>query len=124
MLSLEPAKTFNLLPEGANPHCFEIATAALVYYVGENLARADGGTPGYGSSVLVSGLGQDVARMWEMAIQHALMPGIAKGMSHGGHYSHHSMNFMVKHFGAYAKTLRMFSGGGWGTHKYRNAVWL
>ncbi len=116
VLSLEPAKTFNLLPEGANPHCFEIATAALVYYVGENLARADGGTPGYGSSVLVSGLGQDVARMWEMAIQHALMPGIAKGMSHGGHYSHHSMNFMVKHFGAYAKTLRMFSGRGGGTH--------
>ncbi|XP_058605722.1 serine/threonine-protein kinase D1 isoform X2 [Onychostoma macrolepis] len=89
VLSLEPAKTFNLLPEGANPHCFEIATASLVYYVGENLARADGGTPGYGSSVLVSGVGQDVARMWEMAIQHALMPVIAKGISHGGHHSHH-----------------------------------
>uniref|UniRef100_A0A8C2PVQ5 Protein kinase D1 n=1 Tax=Cyprinus carpio TaxID=7962 RepID=A0A8C2PVQ5_CYPCA len=50
VLSLEPAKTFNLLPEGANPHCFEIATASLVYYVGENLARAEGGTLGYGSS--------------------------------------------------------------------------
>ncbi|RXN20733.1 serine threonine- kinase D1-like isoform X2 [Labeo rohita] len=89
VLSLEPAKTFNLLPEGANPHCFEIATASLVYYVGENLARADGGTPCYGSSVLISGVGQDVARMWEMAIQHALMPVIAKGISHGGHHSHH-----------------------------------
>ncbi|KAK2878699.1 hypothetical protein Q8A67_019490 [Cirrhinus molitorella] len=89
VLSLEPAKTFNLLPEGANPHCFEIATASLVYYVGENLARADGGTLGYGSSVLVSGVGQDVARMWEMAIQHALMPVIAKGISHVGHHSHH-----------------------------------
>ncbi|XP_056090022.1 serine/threonine-protein kinase D1 isoform X1 [Rhinichthys klamathensis goyatoka] len=84
MLSLEPAKTFNLLPEGANPHCFEIATTTLVYYVGENLA-----TSGYGSSVLVSGVGQDVARMWEMAIQHALMPVIAKGISHGGHHSYH-----------------------------------
>ncbi|XP_059375027.1 serine/threonine-protein kinase D1-like isoform X1 [Carassius carassius] len=89
VLSLEPAKTFNLLPEGANPHCFEIATASLVYYVGENLARADRGTPGYGSSVLISGVGQDVARMWEMAIQHSLMPVIAKGISHGGHHSHH-----------------------------------
>ncbi|KAK7142233.1 hypothetical protein R3I94_011808 [Phoxinus phoxinus] len=84
VLSLEPAKTFNLLPEGANPHCFEIATTTLVYYVGENLA-----TSGYGSSVLVSGLGQDVARMWEMAIQHALMPVIAKGISHGSHHSYH-----------------------------------
>ncbi|XP_026119293.1 serine/threonine-protein kinase D1-like isoform X1 [Carassius auratus] len=89
VLSLEPAKTFNLLPEGANPHCFEIATASLVYYVGENLARADRGTPGYGSSVLISGVGQDVARMWEMAIQHSLMPVIAKGISHSGHHSHH-----------------------------------
>ncbi|XP_055027380.1 serine/threonine-protein kinase D1 isoform X1 [Misgurnus anguillicaudatus] len=89
MLSLEPAKTFNLLPEGANPHCFEIATTSLVYYVGENLARADVGTSGYGSNVLVSGVGQDVARMWEMAIQHALMPVIAKGISHGGHHSYH-----------------------------------
>ncbi|KAG1972644.1 serine/threonine-protein kinase D1 [Pimephales promelas] len=84
VLSLEPARTFNLLPEGANPHCFEIATTTLVYYVGENLA-----TSGYGSSVLVSGVGQDVARMWEMAIQHALMPVIAKGISHGGHHSYH-----------------------------------
>uniref|UniRef100_A0A672QK24 Serine/threonine-protein kinase n=1 Tax=Sinocyclocheilus grahami TaxID=75366 RepID=A0A672QK24_SINGR len=95
VLSLEPAKTFNLLPEGANPHCFEIATASLVYYVGENLARADGGMLGYGSSVLVSGVGQDVARMWEMAIQHALMPVIAKGISHGGHHKEVSISISV-----------------------------
>ncbi|XP_026142101.1 serine/threonine-protein kinase D1 isoform X2 [Carassius auratus] len=95
VLSLEPAKTFNLLPEGANPHCFEIATASLVYYVGENLARAEGGTLGYGSSVLVSGVGQDVARMWEMAIQHALMPVIAKGISHGGHHSYHNVSISI-----------------------------
>uniref|UniRef100_A0A673IGG6 Serine/threonine-protein kinase n=1 Tax=Sinocyclocheilus rhinocerous TaxID=307959 RepID=A0A673IGG6_9TELE len=95
VLSLEPAKTFNLLPEGANPHCFEIATASLVYYVGENLARADKGMLGYGSSVLVSGVGQDVARMWEMAIQHALMPVIAKGISHGGHHKEVSISISV-----------------------------
>uniref|UniRef100_A0A8C1ISB8 Serine/threonine-protein kinase n=1 Tax=Cyprinus carpio TaxID=7962 RepID=A0A8C1ISB8_CYPCA len=95
VLSLEPAKTFNLLPEGANPHCFEIATASLVYYVGENLTRADRGTPGYGSSVLISGVGQDVARMWEMAIQHSLMPVIAKGISHGGHHKEVSISISV-----------------------------
>nr|XP_005158873.1 serine/threonine-protein kinase D1 isoform X1 [Danio rerio] len=89
VLSLEPAKTFNLLPEGANPHCFEIATTSLVYYVGENLSRADGGSSGYGSSMLVSGVGQDVAHMWEMVIQHALMPVIAKGISQGGHHNYH-----------------------------------
>ncbi|XP_036449915.1 serine/threonine-protein kinase D1 isoform X2 [Colossoma macropomum] len=86
VLSLEPAKTFNLLPEGANPHCFEIATTSLVYYVGENLSRLE---DCHGSSMLVSGAGQDVARMWEMAIQHALMPVISKGMAHSGRHSQH-----------------------------------
>ncbi|KAM6973634.1 serine/threonine-protein kinase D1 [Aplochiton taeniatus] len=93
VLSLDPAKTFSLLPETANPHCFEIATASLVYYVGENLQGSDGGPSvgavagrlltGHSGNVLVSGVGQDVARMWEMAIQHALMPVISKGVSHG-----------------------------------------
>uniref|UniRef100_A0A673CH35 protein kinase C n=1 Tax=Sphaeramia orbicularis TaxID=375764 RepID=A0A673CH35_9TELE len=67
ILSLEPNQAFSLLPDGSNPHCFEIATASLVYYVGENLQRSESVT---GSSLL------DVARMWEMAIQHALMPAV------------------------------------------------
>uniref|UniRef100_A0AAQ5ZEH9 protein kinase C n=1 Tax=Amphiprion ocellaris TaxID=80972 RepID=A0AAQ5ZEH9_AMPOC len=50
ILSLEPAQTFSLLPDGANPHCFEIATATLVYYVGENLQRTDSSVTG--SSIL------------------------------------------------------------------------
>uniref|UniRef100_A0A3B4Y832 Protein kinase D1 n=1 Tax=Seriola lalandi dorsalis TaxID=1841481 RepID=A0A3B4Y832_SERLL len=83
ILSLEPAQTFSLLPDGANPHCFEIATASLVYYVGENLQRAESSVTG--SSILVSGVGQDVARMWEMAIQHALMPAVSTGISHSSH---------------------------------------
>uniref|UniRef100_UPI003AAB78DE serine/threonine-protein kinase D1 n=1 Tax=Centroberyx gerrardi TaxID=166262 RepID=UPI003AAB78DE len=86
ILSLDPAQTLSLLPDGANPHCFEIATASLVYYVGENLQRSDGPA---GSSMLVSGVGPDVARMWEMAIQHALMPAISKGVSHGSHHTGH-----------------------------------
>ncbi|XP_041927431.1 serine/threonine-protein kinase D1 isoform X1 [Alosa sapidissima] len=90
VLSLEPAKTFDLLPEGANLHCFEITTATLVYFVGEQLMRPEGGRAAEShGSMLVSGTGQDVARMWEMAIQHALMPVIAKGLSHGNRHSHH-----------------------------------
>lgn len=42
----------SLLPDGANPHCFEIATVSLVYYVGENLQRADS-SAGSSSSILV-----------------------------------------------------------------------
>uniref|UniRef100_A0A8D3CBN7 Serine/threonine-protein kinase n=1 Tax=Scophthalmus maximus TaxID=52904 RepID=A0A8D3CBN7_SCOMX len=80
ILSLEPVQTAAPLPDGANPHCFEIATVTLVYYVGENLLRA--GSSASGSSVLVSGVGPDVARMWEMAIQHALMPAVSTGVSH------------------------------------------
>uniref|UniRef100_A0A8C9WCN3 Serine/threonine-protein kinase n=2 Tax=Scleropages formosus TaxID=113540 RepID=A0A8C9WCN3_SCLFO len=88
VLSLGPATTVNLLPEGSNPHCFEITTASVVYYVGENLVNSGSSMP-TNSSVLVSGVGQDVARMWEMAIQHALMPVISKGPSHATCHSHH-----------------------------------
>uniref|UniRef100_A0A8C7TEI8 Serine/threonine-protein kinase n=1 Tax=Oncorhynchus mykiss TaxID=8022 RepID=A0A8C7TEI8_ONCMY len=87
VLSLDPAKTFNLLSEGSNAHCFEITTASLVYYVGENLARPEGpGSMSAHGSMLVSGVGPDVARMWEIAIQHALMPAISKGLSHGSRH--------------------------------------
>ncbi|KAM9842243.1 serine/threonine-protein kinase D1 [Aulostomus maculatus] len=87
ILSLEPAQTFSLLPDGANPHCFEIETMSLVYYVGENLQRADSSMTG--SRLLVSGVGQDVSQMWEMAIQHALMPAVSTGLSHNSHRSGH-----------------------------------
>nr|XP_020497643.2 LOW QUALITY PROTEIN: serine/threonine-protein kinase D1-like [Labrus bergylta] len=87
ILSLEAAQTLSLLPEGANPHCFEIATASLVYYVGENLQRAESSVSG--SNILVSGVGQDVSRMWEMAIQHALMPAVSTGISHNPHRGGH-----------------------------------
>ncbi|XP_078133526.1 serine/threonine-protein kinase D1 [Sander vitreus] len=88
MLSLEPAQNFSLLADGANLHCFEIATATLVYYVGEQLQRSESSGTG-SSSNLISGVGQDVARMWEMAIQHALMPAVSTGVSHSSHRSGH-----------------------------------
>uniref|UniRef100_A0A4W5MYN0 protein kinase C n=1 Tax=Hucho hucho TaxID=62062 RepID=A0A4W5MYN0_9TELE len=96
VLSLDPAKTFNLLSEGSNIHCFEIATASLVYYVGENLARPEGpGSMLAHGSMLVSGVGPDVARMWEIAIQHALMPAISKGLSHGSRHNDVSISISV-----------------------------
>uniref|UniRef100_A0A8C7TMH8 Serine/threonine-protein kinase n=1 Tax=Oncorhynchus mykiss TaxID=8022 RepID=A0A8C7TMH8_ONCMY len=96
VLSLDPAKTFNLLSEGSNAHCFEITTASLVYYVGENLARPEGpGSMSAHGSMLVSGVGPDVARMWEIAIQHALMPAISKGLSHGSRHDYVSISISV-----------------------------
>lgn len=100
ILSLEPAKNLSLLPEGANPHCFEITTANIVYYVGENIENPP--SPSANNSVLTSGCGPDVARMWEMAIQHALMPVISKGASTGSGPSLHSKSvsfyFKIRHW--------------------------
>uniref|UniRef100_A0A4W3GVD6 Serine/threonine-protein kinase n=1 Tax=Callorhinchus milii TaxID=7868 RepID=A0A4W3GVD6_CALMI len=87
ILSMEPAKNFSLLPTGATAHCFEITTASVVYFVGENLTNYL--SIPTNNSVLSSGTGLDVARMWEMAIQHALMPVIPKGTSTGSVHSHH-----------------------------------
>ncbi|XP_034999611.2 serine/threonine-protein kinase D3 [Hippoglossus stenolepis] len=69
ILQVEPAKDFSGLPPGSNPHCFEVTTANMVYYVGEN----NGGL--YHNPVLAaSGVGRDVGQSWEKAIRHALMP--------------------------------------------------
>ncbi|XP_033000180.1 serine/threonine-protein kinase D1 isoform X2 [Lacerta agilis] len=87
ILSLEPAKNFNLMPQEAIPHCFEITTANVVYYVGENVENLP--SPPANNNVITSGCGLDVARMWEMAIQHALMPVISKGASTGSGPSLH-----------------------------------
>uniref|UniRef100_A0A6I8Q3U7 Serine/threonine-protein kinase n=2 Tax=Xenopus tropicalis TaxID=8364 RepID=A0A6I8Q3U7_XENTR len=81
ILSLEPAKDLSLLCPGANPHCFEITTANVVYYVGENLPQPV--PPDMGNVMLTSGAGLDIARMWEIAIQHALMPVNPKGANDG-----------------------------------------
>ncbi|KAM4690170.1 serine/threonine-protein kinase D1 [Rhinophrynus dorsalis] len=89
ILSLEPAKNLSLLPPGANPHCFEITTANIVYYVGENLPMQV--TPELGNVVLNTGGGLDVARMWEIAIQHALMPVNPKG-ANGGSSQHRDVS--------------------------------
>ncbi|OCT64768.1 serine/threonine-protein kinase D1 [Xenopus laevis] len=81
ILSLEPAKDLSLLCPGANPHCFEMTTANVVYYVGENLPQPV--APEMGNIMPTSGAGLDIARMWEIAIQHALMPVNPKGTNDG-----------------------------------------
>ncbi|XP_028653291.2 serine/threonine-protein kinase D3 [Erpetoichthys calabaricus] len=69
ILQVDPARDFANLAQGSNPHCFEIITDTMVYYVGEN----NGGN--YQNPVLAaSGVGLEVAQSWEKAIRQALMP--------------------------------------------------
>uniref|UniRef100_A0A3B5BCL5 Serine/threonine-protein kinase n=1 Tax=Stegastes partitus TaxID=144197 RepID=A0A3B5BCL5_9TELE len=69
ILQVEPAQDFSSLPQGSNPHCFEVITASMVYYVGED----NGGL--YHNPVLAaSGVGRDVGQSWEKAIRQAMMP--------------------------------------------------
>ncbi|XP_063804224.1 serine/threonine-protein kinase D1 isoform X1 [Pseudophryne corroboree] len=93
ILCLEPAKNLTLLPPGANPHCFEITTANIVYYVGESLPLQI--APEIGNNGIVnSGVGLDVACMWEVAIQHALMPVNPKG-ANGGSSQHRDVSVSI-----------------------------
>ncbi|KAM5129181.1 serine/threonine-protein kinase D1 [Mantella aurantiaca] len=93
ILSLDPAKNLSLLPPGANPHCFEITTANIVYYVGESLPPQPALELG-NNSVVNSGVGMEVARMWEIAIQHALMPVNPKG-ANGGSSQHRDVSISI-----------------------------
>uniref|UniRef100_A0A7N9B163 Serine/threonine-protein kinase n=1 Tax=Mastacembelus armatus TaxID=205130 RepID=A0A7N9B163_9TELE len=69
ILQVEPAQDFSSLPQGSNPHCFEVITANMVYYVGED----DGGQ--YHNPVPVPcSMGRAVGQSWEKAIRQALMP--------------------------------------------------
>ncbi|XP_078452218.1 serine/threonine-protein kinase D3-like [Lampetra fluviatilis] len=95
VLRVEAAHSFTMLGPQSRPHCFELITSTMEYYVGENLGLAakvesgadgdakavmrpkEGGGRGGSSrdySLLNSGLGAEVAHAWEMAIRHALMP--------------------------------------------------
>ncbi|CAK6978792.1 serine/threonine-protein kinase D3-like isoform X2 [Scomber scombrus] len=69
ILQVEPAQDFGSLAQSSKPHCFEVITANMVYYVGED----DGGV--YHNPVLAaSGVGRDVGQSWEKAIRQAMMP--------------------------------------------------
>lgn len=65
---MEVAQDFSSLPQG-NPHCFEVITANVVYYVGE-----DDGGQNLDPLLPASGVGRDVGLSWERAIRQAMMP--------------------------------------------------
>ncbi|CAJ1077682.1 serine/threonine-protein kinase D3-like isoform X2 [Xyrichtys novacula] len=69
ILQVEPAQDFGNLSQGGNPHCFEVITASMVYYVGE-----DNGGLHHNPALSASGVGRDVGQSWEKAIRQAMMP--------------------------------------------------
>uniref|UniRef100_A0AAY5F602 Serine/threonine-protein kinase n=1 Tax=Electrophorus electricus TaxID=8005 RepID=A0AAY5F602_ELEEL len=65
ILEVRPAGDFTFMPSGASPHCFEIVTGTIRYFVGPSSLN---------SVVPNSGMGLEVAKAWESAIRQALMP--------------------------------------------------
>ncbi|RXM35327.1 Serine/threonine-protein kinase D2 [Acipenser ruthenus] len=71
ILSVEASQNFSLVPPGTSPHCFEIVTGNMRYFVGEEPAISPGSPH---SIVPNSGVGREVAKAWENVIRQALMP--------------------------------------------------
>ena len=79
---MRPAGDFTLVPPGTRPHCFEIITGTMCYFVGEDPnmhapthASLPQASPPSPSNVAPnSGVGREVAKAWESAIRQALMP--------------------------------------------------
>uniref|UniRef100_A0A6Q2ZGM2 protein kinase C n=1 Tax=Esox lucius TaxID=8010 RepID=A0A6Q2ZGM2_ESOLU len=69
ILQVEQAQDFHCLAQGSNPHCFEVITATMVYYVGENNSGHF-----HNQALAATGVGLEVAQGWEKAIRQALMP--------------------------------------------------
>uniref|UniRef100_A0A674AR38 Serine/threonine-protein kinase n=1 Tax=Salmo trutta TaxID=8032 RepID=A0A674AR38_SALTR len=69
ILQVEQVQEFHSLGQGGNPHCFEIITATMVYYVGENNSGQF-----HNPALAATGVGLEVAQGWEKAIRQALMP--------------------------------------------------
>ncbi|XP_048852774.1 serine/threonine-protein kinase D3-like [Brienomyrus brachyistius] len=69
ILRVDAAQDFSSLAQSGNPHCFEIITDGVVYYVGEN-SRSRPLNP----ALAAAGVGLEVAQGWERAIRQALMP--------------------------------------------------
>ncbi|XP_030193233.1 serine/threonine-protein kinase D2 [Gadus morhua] len=85
VLEVCPAGDFSLVPAGTPPHCFELITGTMRYYVGEDPntrappppgpAQGPPHAPPSPSNVAPnSGVGREVARAWEGVIRQALMP--------------------------------------------------
>ncbi|XP_072319559.1 serine/threonine-protein kinase D2 isoform X2 [Eucyclogobius newberryi] len=85
ILEVRPAGNFSLVPPGTNPHCCELITGTMCYFVGEDPNTAPSlpssdpqlvpQTPPSPSQVAPnSGIGCEVAKAWESVIRQALMP--------------------------------------------------
>ncbi|XP_049925697.1 serine/threonine-protein kinase D2 isoform X2 [Epinephelus moara] len=85
ILEVRQAGNFTLVPPGTNPHCFELITGNMCYFVGEDpntlpplspaTPQTHPQTPPSPSQVAPnSGIGREVAKAWESAIRQALMP--------------------------------------------------
>uniref|UniRef100_A0A8D3CKK3 Serine/threonine-protein kinase n=1 Tax=Scophthalmus maximus TaxID=52904 RepID=A0A8D3CKK3_SCOMX len=70
ILEVRPAGNFTLVPPGTNPHCFELITGTMCYFVGEDPNTL----PTLSSMAPNSGIGREVAKAWESVIRQALMP--------------------------------------------------
>ncbi|EPQ06805.1 Serine/threonine-protein kinase D3 [Myotis brandtii] len=69
ILRISSPQDFTNISQGSNPHCFEIITDTIVYFVGEN-----NGDSSHNPVLAATGIGLDVAQSWEKAIRQALMP--------------------------------------------------
>uniref|UniRef100_A0A2K6RJ36 Serine/threonine-protein kinase n=2 Tax=Colobinae TaxID=9569 RepID=A0A2K6RJ36_RHIRO len=69
ILRISSPRDFTNISQGSNPHCFEIITDTMVYFVGEN-----NGDSSHNPVLAATGVGLDVAQSWEKAIRQALMP--------------------------------------------------
>ncbi|KAF3692768.1 Serine/threonine-protein kinase D2 [Channa argus] len=85
ILEVRPAGNFALVPPGTNPHCFELITGNICYFVGEDpntipsLSPSNPQTlpqtpPSPSQVAPNSGIGREVAKAWESVIRQALMP--------------------------------------------------
>ncbi|XP_012868972.1 PREDICTED: serine/threonine-protein kinase D3 [Dipodomys ordii] len=69
ILRVSSPRDFTNISQGSNPHCFEIITDTMVYFVGEN-----NGDSSHNPVLAATGVGLDIAQSWEKAIRQALMP--------------------------------------------------
>ncbi|KAG7483954.1 hypothetical protein MATL_G00043800 [Megalops atlanticus] len=105
VLEVCPASDFTLVPPGTSPHCFEIITATICYFVGEDPVPFPASSPTSTSPPDItasstngiapsSGVGRDTAKAWENAIRQALMPIIFQDAP-GGHTPHRQASVSI-----------------------------
>ncbi|XP_034557074.1 serine/threonine-protein kinase D2 [Notolabrus celidotus] len=107
ILEVRPAGNFTLVPPGTNPHCFELITGTMCYFVGEdpntlpppspsNPQTFPPQTPPSPSQVAPnSGIGREVAKAWESAIRQALMPSIFQDAPAEGNTPHRQASISI-----------------------------